>query len=997
MMKRFWRIWLAVSLLFSTWMAGLVPLAAVEAAQETAAQENETAVDALFNSMSVADRVGQLFLVTFAGDAVSRDNEIVSLILEYRIGGVVLLAERGNITGYGEPANAPAQVAELANELQRLAILGATAAVADPAGDSDPDAVPPSPTPRPARPGAPLFIAITREGDGYPNSQILNGLTEIPNNMAIGATWQPAHARAVGEIVGRELSALGINMLLGPSLDVLEKPAPLSPSDLGARVFGGNPYWVGRMGQAYTAGVHAGSNGRMAVIAKHFPGNGSSDRPIDEEVPTVRRSLEQLEQSELAPFFAVTGGAGSGESIVDGLLITHVRYQGFQGNAPTAPISFDPAALNTLLQLPPLAGWRQNGGLTVSEALGVRAVERYYDETEQEFPHRRVAKDALLAGNDLLYLGDFVLGSNGYETQVANIKDTILWFREKYETDPSFQQRVDEAVRRILALKLRLYNEQVAIEDVLVDGEAIPALVGQGQSAMLAVAQAAITLISPSPAELVEQIASPPGAGDKIVIFTDVRQAQQCAACPFEPLIGETALASRILALYGPNASGQVQAEQIHSFSFDSLEAFLAAGSFPIPLPTPTVSATVAAEPDPETEEPTTAAATPTLAAVPPLSIELQVQAALQDANWIIFAFLDSKESPALNQFLAERTDIVRNARVIVFAYNAPYYLDTTEISKLTAYFGVYSKIDAFIDASVRVLFQELPLTGASPVNIEGINYDLAQQTQPDPQQVIELFIVRDGEVQSPSSERPLNGAVGDTLRLQTGIVRDSNGQPVPDGALVQFIQRDRIQGTVSIIAEAPTVNGVAQLDYLLEARTGPGQFRIVAAAGNARQSQEVDIIIEGAGAAAAIITPTPMPPTATPTPTASPTPTETPTVTPTAVPVATPDLPQQQPVETLQIQLSAFRMLAAVFAGLVATGGVSVLFSRQRQATLEQQVGWLLWGLAGGLLLYNYFALGLPGTAVLHALESWAGLFTTLTGGMAGLLLYQWRWQRNR
>jgi hypothetical protein len=61
-------------------------------------------------------------------------------------------------------------------------------------------------------------------------------------------------------------------------------------------------------------------------------------------------------------------------------------------------------------------------------------------------------------------------------------------------------------------------------------------------------------------------------------------------------------------------------------------------------------------------------------------------------------------------------------------AYGAPYYLDTTEISKLTAYYGVYSKVRPFIEASVRALFQEYTPGGALPVSVEGINYDLSAQ-----------------------------------------------------------------------------------------------------------------------------------------------------------------------------------------------------------------------------------------------------------------------------
>ena len=141
-----------------------------------------------------------------------------------------------------------------------------------------------------------------------PTDQILSGLTPLPSEMAIGATWSPELARRVGEVNGRELSALGFNLFLGPSLDVLEMPA-VSGGDLGTRVFGGDPFWVGEMGSAYVEGLHSGSDNKLLVIAKHFPGVGGSDRLPEEEVSTVRKSLEQLKQIELAPFFAVTGNA----------------------------------------------------------------------------------------------------------------------------------------------------------------------------------------------------------------------------------------------------------------------------------------------------------------------------------------------------------------------------------------------------------------------------------------------------------------------------------------------------------------------------------------------------------------------------------------------------------------------------------------------------------------------------------------------------------------
>ena len=152
-----------------------------------------------------------------------------------------------------------------------------------------------------------------------------------------------------------------------------------------------------------------GSNNRIAVISRNFPGRGEADRPPAEEVSTVRKSLEQLKQIELAPFFSVTGDAPSPEMTTDGLLVSHIRYQGFQGNirATTRPVSFDSQALGQILDLEPFATWRQSGGIIVSDDLGSQAVNHFYDPSGNNFSALIVARDAFLAGNDLLYMGEY--------------------------------------------------------------------------------------------------------------------------------------------------------------------------------------------------------------------------------------------------------------------------------------------------------------------------------------------------------------------------------------------------------------------------------------------------------------------------------------------------------------------------------------------------------------------------------------------------------------
>ncbi len=503
----------------------------------------------ILKRMTVADKVGQLFLVSFEGQDVGPESDIAVLLRDYRVGGVVLQPADENfrnvpvasqpVTNTSGPApemlSTPVQIALLANTLQSLALtpprplaagqpvttttsITSTGAITQtppapsagaankplagsapvtatiPAATVLPEAQPtataagargaqgavPRSTaaavgetggqvaatapgaaepPETAANGLPVFVALDWAGDDSSFMGGEGGFTPLPSSMALGATWSPELSEQAGQVMGQELEAAGVNLLLGPTLDVLDVPRPGSRGDLDTRTFGGDPFWVGQIGQAFIRGVQNGGQGGVVTAAKHFPGQGGSDRGPEDEVATVQKSVDQLRQIELAPFATVTnGGDLSAAGITPALMTSHIRYRGFQGNIreTTPPISLAPQ-LQDLMDLPEFAAWRKAGGVLISDQLGVPALRRYYSPTLSEFPHRRVAQDAFLAGNDLLYLGRFAL-TDDWADQMTAIKETILFFQEKYKTDSAFAARVDAAVERIVALKLRTYN-----------------------------------------------------------------------------------------------------------------------------------------------------------------------------------------------------------------------------------------------------------------------------------------------------------------------------------------------------------------------------------------------------------------------------------------------------------------------------------------------------------------------------------------------------------
>jgi len=864
------------------------------------AQEPDPVAE-LMSRMPVEDKVGQLFIVPFVGAEANPGSDVYQLITEYRVGGVILLAANSN---FNNDASAPRQVAELTNTLKTTAF---------------------------QTNGIPLFVAIDHEGDGFPFTRITGGVAPAPSQMALGATWDTDYAEAIGRIVGEELGAMGINLLLGPGLDVLKEPRSTGRGDIGTRVFGGDPYWVSQLGRAYVRGVHLGSEGRLATVAKHFPGHGGSDRLPDSEVATVDKSLQELRRIELPPFFHITADLPDDPlGLTDALMSSHIRYRGFQGDIRqfTAPISFDAEGMKTLTGLPEIAPWRDNGGLIVSDALGVPAVRKHFDPTLESFPHRRIAREAFLAGNDVLSLVQFDLKSI-WPDQFANIKDTIFFFRTEYISDPTFAKRVDQAVARILRLKLKLYPE-LNLDALNVPPDAALAVTTQARPVINEIARQSLTLLYPSAEELRVRLPNAPRTDETILVITDARLARECFTdnCqPVELFLPRTVVEDTILRLYGPGATDQVQPDRISSITFSELK--LALGGAIAPL-------------SERSEE---------IAANPEISLSAEeVRQRIQAANWLIFAILDVNisrysDSDALKLFLSQESGTLRDKKAIVLGFNAPYYLDTTEITKLTAYISAYSKTASHIEAAVRALFGDIGFPGASPVSVEGVGYQLADVLAPNPNQ--ELVI-------EPLEIVPESRIVPVSIRVRVGPIVDRNGHPVPDGTPVEVrAMRDGVQATAEVV---DTAAGLVETVLIL---TEPGEFQIVAVAGPNTMSERMPISVS------APPSPTPTPtvlltvtPADTVTPVPSPTPLPAPTDTPAVPAVIEAEVSPPPMTAAAPRHLDGVDLLSALSATLLA-GLLGFWLGQQSRQPLSRRVRLGLWVLIGGLVGYLLYGAG--------------------------------------
>ena len=886
------------------------PAATATPALSAEASQLDELADMLVDRMSPAERVGQLFVVTFPGNDVQYGSDIVDLVYEYHVGGVVLSPRNGNFSNE-RGIDTPRQVALLTNQLQAAAYgldLTADSALAPvplmpwpPEGFTYfPDVGGPSPS------NLPLLIGVNQTGDGLPATALRRGFTPLPSPMAMGASWNREQVKAVGSVVGREIRTVGFNLLLGPALDVFNQKGVDRVSQLGLYSFGGNPYWVTQLGRAYIEGVHEGGGGRVATSAGNFPGQGSSDRIPSEEVATIQSSQAELRQGALQPFIGVTrqpstvidpeGDPGA----TDVLVTSHMRFSGLQGGAGRiAPLSLAPE-LRTILRQEGFEEWQNLGGVVMSGPLGVQAIRRYFEGIGEENFKPRLALDAFVAGNDLLFLSNFGL-DDSWESQIANTVETISAFQERYERDPDFAALVDISVRRIVRLKLGLYREAIGLEA----GTDLEALLGkpepviplskllvtdtdllslEGEARDMAIqqmgqlARSAVTILYPDPSTQTTPVPPQFEADDKILVFTDFRPQRECVTCDQEPSLGPDEVMGIIASLYGLQSSGSIDPENVKSQTFvelsgllDSLDAATGApapGSSEALTATATLTATVTATTPLLFPTPTaTAAITPVV--VPPTVPTPQgvtapsdettdvandkTLAAIQEADWIIFVMLDvapqtSPYSAAVKRLLSDHITLIEDQRLVVFALQAPYYLDATEMSKLTTYFGVYSKTTPFLESAVHALFRRYSPIGAPPVDVPGTRFaSLSERLLPNPDVTIPLSLessdgaaIASNTTATPAEDRA-EIDTGTLLRLRVGPILDHNGHQVPDGTVVAFDLRYEGEEVALMMEPALTRGGMAAREVTPDRG---GILRVSARAGQASTGDEIAVVV---------------------------------------------------------------------------------------------------------------------------------------------------------
>lgn len=264
-------------------------------------QETRTATS-VFREMSLAQRVGQLFMVGTPADRVDRRTR--AQIHRLHVGNVMLTGR--SYDGVREPAR----------------VSRAMRAEVD----------------RRSTSGVRLFVATDQEGGQV---RVLQGpgFSDIPSALEQG-TWEPRRLRGAAKVWAGQLRRAGVNLNLAPVLDTVpSRRAARHNPPIGRydREFGFTTKVVARHGVAFLNGM---ADGDVVPAGKHFPGLGRVRANPDTQAG-VTDHVTTRHDAYLRPFREAIGAG------VPFVMMSTAYYEDLDRRNPAA---FSPFVVGTMLR-----------------------------------------------------------------------------------------------------------------------------------------------------------------------------------------------------------------------------------------------------------------------------------------------------------------------------------------------------------------------------------------------------------------------------------------------------------------------------------------------------------------------------------------------------------------------------------------------------------------------------------------------------------------------
>ena len=302
------------------------------------------------NPSSLEQKIGQLFLLGFAGDALTPDHPVRTDIAEGNLGGVILfdrlLAEGKNTNNIINPD----QIAKLTTDLQHLS-------------------------------GGNLLIAVDQEGGMVSRFKKERGFPVTFEAALLGRAPDLQLTRESAQQTARMLKQAGVNFNLAPVIDL--------------NVYKENPI-IGRYGRSFSAEASTVARHAAVWIAehrregiqsciKHFPGHGSSRSDSHRGFVDITTTWEN---DELEPYRLLIS-AGKAEAVMVG----HLFNKKFD---KIYPATLSRSTIQSLLR-----NSLNFAGMIVSDDMQMKAITDHCGLAEGCCRALDAGIDLLIVGNNL--------------------------------------------------------------------------------------------------------------------------------------------------------------------------------------------------------------------------------------------------------------------------------------------------------------------------------------------------------------------------------------------------------------------------------------------------------------------------------------------------------------------------------------------------------------------------------------------------------------------
>lgn len=214
-----------------------------------------------------------------------------------------------------------------------------------------------------------------------------------------------------GREVGREARIAGINMILGPVVDVNRRETPGS-GVMRSRSLGSDQIRVSDLSLAYARGLE--SQG-VASVVKHFPGHGATTTDSHKILPRLSESKDELYTVDLLPFRTVV------QNGLSCIMVGHIWAEAL--DSVRRPASFSPVMIEGLLRNE--MGFK---GLVLVDAVGMGGAKGY------------TGADAIIAGADM------IIAPPDTESELMRLAEAL-------DDGRLSGRRVEESCKRILFYK----------------------------------------------------------------------------------------------------------------------------------------------------------------------------------------------------------------------------------------------------------------------------------------------------------------------------------------------------------------------------------------------------------------------------------------------------------------------------------------------------------------------------------------------------------------